>query len=405
MKKEEASIHKFGFLEGFVLGGLLVGIFVGIFVFLLTSFYYNSANAEESPTPEVSNETYGIHDTDTKSQVTPAPTPTQKIEIKPSPTPTATPEPKETPYETPEPDVTPSIDVKDYDTDALISIASELSLEGADGVTYCAIAKMLYKRGAWDGTPYELGSHTVSISEGSDDGHLLVDGKNICHDYEHLDLPKDLTFDDYYNSDLCVPGKGTFAVINDSLVLCSRGAISKYGRKTSDWDGIDTNKYLPYRYQFFYDEASDTLFLMTVTMPKDTEEIVDRVKRENDVLTPAERKLADGTGVYLYKFPDCDLSKMEFVSQINGYLMEGSFLYLDMNDTFWNYQVLNGKYKFVALETKNFLSAYPLMAHSQGLMKFLNHTFPYSPFYGYYCCCGLECYGECKSCCNCKYCS
>lgn len=401
MKKEEASMHKFDFLVGFLLGGFLVGIFV----FLLMSFHYNSTNAEELTTPQVSNETYGIHDTDTNLQVTPAPTPTQKIETEPTPEPTATPKPQETPPQDPEPDVTPSIDVKDYDTDALISISSELSLEGADAVTYCAIAKELYLRGEWYGTPYELGGHTVSIKEGHCKGYLLVDGKNICNNYEHLDLPKDLTFDDYYNSDLCVPGKGTFAVANDRLVTFNKGSISEYGKKTSDWDGIDTNKYLPYRYQFFYDEASDTLFLITVTMPKDTEEIVDRVKRENDVLTPAERKLADGTGVYLYKFPDCDLSKMEFVSQINGYLMEGSFLYLDMNDTFWNYQVLNGKYRFVALETKNFLSAYPVMAHSQELMLFLDHTLPYSPFYGYYCCCGLECYGECKSCCNCKYCS
>ncbi len=256
-------MHKFDFLMGFVLGGLLVGIFV----FLLTSPHYNSANAEESPTPEVSNETYGIHDTDTKSQVTPAPTPTQKIEIKPSPSPTATPESKETP----EPEVTPSINVIDYTNDALISIASKLSLEGDDAITFYEIAKMLYLRGAWDGTPYEIGGHTVSIQEGHAGGYILVDGKTICHKYEHLDLPSDLSFADYYNSDLTIPGKGTFAVINDSLVLCSRGAISKYGRKTSDWDGIDTNKYLPYRYQFSYDEASDTLFLMTVTMPKDTE--------------------------------------------------------------------------------------------------------------------------------------
>lgn len=398
MKRVEASMSKFDFLAGFVLGALTV-----LGIMLIIMFGLNSEHDEkENSSPEVSeavSETCEYHNAESTPKPSQAPTPS------PTPMPEPTPELKETPYDTPEPEVTPSINVIDYNKEALISIANELSLEGADAVTYCAIAKELYLRGEWDGTPYKLGSHTVSIRSGHDGGNLLVDEKNILSNYEHLDLPGDLTFDDYYNSDLCVPGKGTFAVVNDRLVRCNRCSISEYGKKTSDWSGIDTSEYLPYRYDFYYDEGSNTLFLITVTMPKDTEKIIARVKMENDVLTPAERKLADGTGVFLYKIPNCELSKMQFVSQVNGYLTDGSFSYLDMNGTFWDYQEQNGKYEFVEIETTNFLAGLPAMSQNQQLMLYLNHTFPYSPFYGYYCCCGLECYGECKNCCDCKYCN
>lgn len=458
MKRKEASMSKFDFLAGLVLGAL--GMFVIMLVIMVD--LNNEHDAKEISSPEVS-ETCEFHNAES------IPKPSQASTPSPTPMPTPEPTPQPTVYPSSKPEVyvpyTPAVDVSECTDEELIAIADELvfrkdslsdeynpvmnpkvsietddpteiakeylnllatnqwtgyitSCNGFDVSTshdeikingeptglktndriYYDIAKELYMRGVWDGEPYELGNHTVSLHKY--EGYILVDDYIFCHYQENLDLPDYIGYDQLKSSERFVLGKGTFGFMDGNIVRFNRGKLTTLGPIKSD--GIDFSKYEPYRTAFWYNEASNTLFLITVTMPKDTDAIIARVKEENDVLTPAERKLVDGVGVYLYEIPYCNVSNMRFVSQITGYIQGDVFAYRDTKGSMWEYQEQNGKYTFVKLPDDPNTSKWFDLTE---ICLFLAPTFPYSPFYGYYCCCEYFCYEGCKSSCNCKYCN
>lgn len=217
------------------------------------------------------------------------------------------------------------------------------------------------------------------------------------------DLPAGLTDSDFNYCTAFIPGEGTFTIVDNYLVKYVNGECINLAGGALSWAGIDLNKYMPYENELHYNEDSDTLFLMTVTTPNDKDKILARVQEENDVLTPAEKELVDGVGVYLYVIPDYNVSEMQFIGQITGYIDSGSFFYRDTNNVFWKYEEQNGNYSFVKIDK---MYGPIQFADEHEIFRSLNPCFVFSPFYGYYYCCGKHCYAEtCKNCCDCINCN
>ena len=154
-------------------------------------------------------------------------------------------------------------------------------------------AKEKYLSGEWDGTPIEIDSHTVSLSNGG--GYILVDGY-ISESQECLDLLEcDINIQQINSSNYCyIPGQGTYFIYNGSLVKSLRGEIIiLQGEHLKFRD----NKELESTH-LRYNTTLNKLFLET-----------------GDIVCEGPSRI--------YSFPDYNISQIEYVGEYNGSFCNG----------------------------------------------------------------------------------
>lgn len=266
-------------------------------------------------------------------------------------------------------------------------------------IFYDEIVEM-YLNETWDGTERQYKSHTIELSPHG--GYVLVDGYITCIQH-NLDFPENITDSDFEHCTSFIPTKGTYTIINNTLVKYQRGKLISLEGCPLMWEGFDTNTYAPYYKELYYDEASDTLFLIINTMPKAKDDMIALAEKENRFFSNKERKIVEGVGVYLYIIPDYNISKIKFVGEISGLLLyENGLAYRNTHNTFYQYQPQeNGTYKFTKIPNdknmENWCTIYEIFCP-------IDHCGYFSPFRGYYCCQWHEC-SMCsaleKGCCGC----
>ena len=192
--------------------------------------------------------------------------------------------------------------------------------------------KEMYLSAEWDGISFNVNEHVISISS---KGYIVVDNFFIGNHAEPLDLPKQSR---YYNGvgiiDDCniqyVPGKGSYILIDDMYMLYLRGEKIPLDGEPLNWkelDGVDVD----YGHAILhYVDSYDIMFLTTPMKPS-----------------------SDGTysiseAPYLYIFPDYNVSKINLIAQVEGFIYDGSdIFYTDLDGALWKYrETVDGYYYF-----------------------------------------------------------
>ena len=222
------------------------------------------------------------------------------------------------------------IDVSDENLKDLVSSYFESPEETIYAQKLYQKLKQMYLNCEWNGEPFNINEHVFSISS---KGYICVDGLIFENHAEPLDLPNQSR---YYNNvgliDDCniqyVAGKGSYILIDDIYMLYLRGERIPLEGEPLNWkegEGVDVN----YGHAILhYDRGCDKMFLTTP--------IVD----DSSV-----------NYVYLYIFPDYNVSKIEFVAKINGTFLynneENTVYYQDTDDAWWMYcEKEDGSYYF-----------------------------------------------------------
>lgn len=217
-----------------------------------------------------------------------------------------------------------------YDRRGRMEINNELTGVQVDEYFYYDIAEELYLRGVWDGNPTTLGSHVISISDWG--GELLVDDYIVGNLQECIDLPLEFDFDINLNYFYHF-GEGAYMLSNQSLIrYFRREAISVPGGPL-DFSKLDLdNGRALYFCTLLYSEVWDKLFLVVHTCPNEY------AGTESET---AFWDIEDEPKKFLYIFPDYNVSKVKFVSEIKNFGHWGSgddaVYFIDTNDVCWRY--------------------------------------------------------------------
>lgn len=198
---------------------------------------------------------------------------------------------------------------------------------------YYDIAEELYRRGDWDGTPMELGSHTISLSEYS--GCLLVDDYIVSNLQECLDLPEefDIDIDSYY---AYIPGKGAYVLSNGSLIKFVNREATTIPGGPIHLKGINLNERSPYRLHLSYNPVYDKLLLFVETYPNAYYK-QDGKYYETDWENIDIMDIPNEPREFLYIFPDYNVSKVKLVSEITDsyWTMDDEVRIKDVNGNYF----------------------------------------------------------------------
>ena len=223
-----------------------------------------------------------------------------------------------------------SIDVSEESLEALSANYFNLPEDILSGQKLYQKLKEMYLSSEWNGLAFEIDEHVFSISS---KGYILADNMLIGNNAEPLDLPNQSRYDNGVGLiDDCniqyVPGKGSYILIDESYMLYLRGEKIQLEGEPLNWkegEGVDVN----YGHAILhYAEGCDKMFLTT--------------------------PIAEDSSVnymYLYIFPDYNVSKIEFVAKINGTFLynneENTVYYQDTDDVWWMYcEKEDGSYYF-----------------------------------------------------------
>ncbi len=226
----------------------------------------------------------------------------------------------------------PTVDVSKESLDTLVANCFENPEDDLSQDLLYYKLKEMYLNAKWDGIPFDIAGHTISISS---KGYINLDGSIIGKNAEPLDLPNQSR---YYNGvgiiDDCnimyVPGKGSYILIDDMYMLYLRGEKIPLDGDFLNWkelDGVDVN----YGHaMLLYAASYDKMFLMT------------------PMKVDPDGTYVNSEAPYLYIFPDYNVAEIKLIAQIEGFIYNDSdIFYTDLNGALWEYkETTDGSYYF-----------------------------------------------------------
>lgn len=222
------------------------------------------------------------------------------------------------------------IDVSNDKLEILMAIYFSLPQSTLCGGRLYQKIKQMYLSGEWDGLPFNVGEHIISMSS---KGYIQVDNTFIDGKAEPLDLPNQSRYKNGVGIiDDCniqyIPGQGSYILIDDTYMRYLRGQNIPLEGEPLNWkeqEGVDVN----YGHAILcYAKTCDKMFLLTPSLDDPSVNYT-----------------------YLYIFPDYNVSEIEFVAKFNGTFLyntkENTVYYQDMDNEWWMYcENKDGSYYF-----------------------------------------------------------
>lgn len=235
----------------------------------------------------------------------------------------------------------PSANELDKDTTPLMEEEEKPTDPSYEEILYDK-AKEMYLSGEWDGTPFVLEGHAISLSENT--GDLLVDSHQVTGCLMPIDFIENPLYEMFNSNYEYIPGHGVYVIKDKTLIKYVRGEMITLEGGPIDWEGLDPKNpyetgyriqnvtrlysicetdeenwyYLPFAdpYLYYVPEADQLLFVTS---------------------DPAK-------GIsYLYLFPDYDVSEVKLLTTLSDYAVvsttgiPSTFYYTDTNGVSWKY--------------------------------------------------------------------
>jgi len=205
-------------------------------------------------------------------------------------------------------------------------------------------ARRNYLSGEWKGYNATLHEHEISISE--DTGYILLDGDRHDLYIDTGDVPKEyrdystIGYHEQRSNIAFIPDKGSYMIIDGALTQFVKGTKIDLKGDILEFPEFDTNRVTPYYFELKYDSFGDVLYLIVHVKENGfiEENFYETEGGNGSYFYVSDKILEEQLGMYLYKFPDYNVSEIEFIDKVIDFRIDNyGMRYIDTNHVLWEY--------------------------------------------------------------------